>query len=181
MGESHSVKKFDNEFPHITRKEAEQVIEYTAKYISNWTQRELSRIKVSKNLPPCWPLAGGGLVVGRFKLLPEKSLWRRYNQHNEPEELFSDKKSAIFHSLLYQLGYIILADQIRRQDAEVLRLRNDVVHYNHNLETAIKAHDSFKIGVISARYDDAKLRLKIAENHLQKSFKTAKYLKVWDN
>ena len=63
----------------------------------------------------------------------------------------------------------------------VLRHKNDIVHYENSLKRAEKRADDFGISIYTARLEDAKLRLVSAQNQLQKSIKSAKYLKVWDN
>jgi len=163
----------------VTKDQAEQIISYTTDYISRWTQRELSKIRIN-NLPACWPLAGGGYIIGRDRIVPEQGCWRRYNQFNEGSHIFAEKQAAIFYSLLNQVGYGTTADSLLKYDGEVRRLENNLVHYEYSLENAIKNKDCFKIGVYGARFDDARIFLNVAREQLQKIIKSAKYLKVWD-
>lgn len=164
----------------ITKNQFDQLVNITAEYITKWTQIELKRISQDSKLPVCWPIPGGGYHIGHDRILPDSGAWRRHDSHREISQLFAEKQSAIFYSLLMQIGYPKIADKIAKYDNEVLKLESNIVYYNRGLENAIKNKDSAKIHIQGSRLDDARLRLRIAKEHLQKTLKMAKYLKVWD-
>jgi hypothetical protein len=180
MAASYTGKKSDKTIPDITNNQIDNLIGETAKYISNWTQRELRNMSAVSKLPICWPLQSGGFVIGHDKILPKNGYWHRLDRNNEPKQVFSTKHSAIFYCLCSQINNDSLADKIVKYDSEVLRLSNDLTHYETSLNRAIKAKDSIKIDVWAARFDDTKLRLSIADKELKKTIKSAKYLKVWE-
>ena len=177
MAESH----INDEFNNPSKQQVDQLIAGTAQYISAWTQREFAKLANNKKLPLIWPLPKGGYIIGKQRVISHNGYWQLQNSHGDVKHTFDAKQSAIFCSLCEQINQHKLADAIRTADYEVLRYKNDIVHFEHSLRRAEKRHDSFGISIWSARLDDAKLRLSSAQNQLQKSIKSAKYLKVWDN
>lgn len=176
MAASRTGKKSDN----IEKREIDLAIKATAQYISAWTQREFAALAKNKKMPLCWPLESGGYVIGKNRVLPYNGYWQLQNHNHEPVHVFESKQSAIFYCLCEHIKSTHLADNIRVADNKSLRLKNDVAHYSASLERAIQRKNSFDIDVWSARLDDAKLRLKMAQEQLQKAIKSAKALKVWD-
>jgi hypothetical protein len=73
-----------------------------------------------------------------------------------------------------------LADSIAANDREVTRLKNDLVHYEASVARAIKNKNSEKITIWDSRLFDAKIQLKYANDQLQKSLTSAKYIKYWE-
>lgn len=182
MGVSHTAKKLQN--PHqdqdLTADSLEAFIGLTATYVARWTQRELKHIANNSRLPICWPLPGGGYMIGRDRIVPENGYWRRLDSGLDRQQLFVERQSAIFYSLCRHLGENTIADDIVKYDYEVRVLRNDVAHYHNSLERSIRQKDCFRINVWSARYDDAKINLAEAERLLKKSVTDAKYSKAFD-
>ena len=175
MGASHTAKEHDS----FTKKEVDQFIGATAQYISAWTHREFNKLSTNKKLPLIWPLPQGGYIIGNQRIVPANGYWKLQDQAQETRHIFDGKQSAIFYCLCNQLKQYHLADRIRGADSEVMRHKNDVIHYENSVRRAEKNADSFGIGVWSARLDDSRLRLNTVQAELQKSIKSAKYLKIW--
>jgi hypothetical protein len=164
---------------NLTKKDFETIVGATTQYISAWTQREFATISRNKKIPLIWPLPQGGYVIGSKRIIQKQGYWQLQNFDHECLYNFDSKQSAIFYCLCDYVKNYHLADTIRMADSEVKRLKNDVIHYENSMERAIKSKDSFGISTWSARLDDARLRLNYAQISLQKSIKSAKYLKVW--
>lgn len=177
MAVSNTAKKSNNP----NKQQVDQVIVAAAQYISAWTQREFSAISKNKEIPLIWPIESGGYVIGAQRILPRQGYWELQNYHHETKHIFDSKQSAIFYSLCGQVRAEKLAEDILHADESVMKLKNDAVHYESSLERAIKQKNSNSIHVWGARLDDARLRLNLAQKHLQKSIKSAKYLKVWSS
>jgi len=182
MGASHIVKKSQksNLGQDLTTDSLATFVDLTATYIARWTQRELRHIVNNSRLPICWPLPGGGYMIGRDKIVPENGYWRRLDSGLSPKQLFEERQSAIFYSLCRHLGENTIAEEIVKYDYQVRVLRNDLAHYHSSLERSIQQKDCFRINVWAARYDDAKIHLAEAERLLKKSVQTAKYSKALD-
>lgn len=180
MVKSSSQKKSDKHNLDLSRSQADELINYAADFIREWTQGELTSLADTKKIPVCWPLKSGGFKIGNDRIIPETKKWRRFDRNNEPKQLFSQKLSAIFYSLLKQTGYDSLAQRIEIFDRDMLRLENDIYNFEYCLKISFKEHNDFNITVYSSRLNNAKLQIKSARERLQKTLETAKYLKVWD-
>lgn len=177
MAKSHTRDTFNNP----TKDDIDKVIAGTAQYIAAWTQREFAKLANNKKLPLIWPLPKGGYIIGKQRVISAGGYWQLQNSHGDVKYTFESKQSAIFYSLCDQINQHRIADMIRVTDYEVMRYKNDIVHFESSLKRAEKKQDSFGISIWTARLEDAKLRLNFAQIQLQKSIKSAKYLKVWDN
>lgn len=177
MGASHIVKESQKFHQELNKDSLATLVDVTATYIARWTQRELKHIVKTNRLPICWPLPGGGYLIGRDRIVPENGYWRRLDSGLSVKQLFEERQSAIFYSLCRHIGENQLADDIVKYDSEVRVLRNDVAHYHSSLERSIRQKDCFRINVWAARYDDAKIHLSEAERLLKKSVTKAKYSK----
>jgi hypothetical protein len=173
------TKNVSNKNP--TKQQADAVIQLAAQYISAWTQKEFTKLSANKKIPLIWPTPEGGYIIGHKRIVPHNGSWQLQDFTRRPVHTFDSKQSAIFYCLCDQVKSYHLADMIRITDSEVMRLKNDVIHYNRSLERGIKQKDTVAISIWSARLDDAKVNLNAVQNQLQKSIKSAKYLKVWDN
>jgi len=181
MAASSIVKKSPVPATALTADTLSTVVDVTATYIARWTQRELHKISRNSGLPVCWPLPNGGYMIGSDCVIPENGYWRRLDSSRTHRQLFSQRQSAIFYCLCRQVRENAIAEDIVKYDTEVRILSNDVAHYHSSLERSIQRKDCFRIGVWSARYDDARLMLTRAEQQLKKSITKAKYSTAWEH
>jgi len=161
-------------------KQAKQVIELTARFLGEWTEQQVQHIAITKQTPYIWPLGDSGYAIGNRRILSDHGYWQLQDTVHEKVHVFDGKLSAIFYCLCEQKGYTKLSESIKSADAEVMKLKNDVVHYEASVERAIKSRKSDSINIWSARLLDAKLRLKHANSQLKKSLTSAKYIKYWE-
>jgi len=61
-----------------------------------------------------------------------------------------------------------------------MRLKNNIVHYQSSVNRAIRNKKSESSAIWEARLYDARLQLKTANDQLQKSLTSAKYIKYWE-
>lgn len=169
----------DTEFDNLTKKQVDQAISATAQYISAWTQREYALIVKNKRTPLIWPLPKGGYIIGSMRIIPGRGYWQLLNNNQELRYEFDGKQAAIFYCLCEQIKSYSLATAILSGDTDVKRLKNDTVHYENSLACAIKQQDSIEISIWSARFEDAKLRLSLAQANLKKSIESARSLPIW--
>ena len=161
-------------------KQARDVIELTARFLGEWTEQQVQHIAITKQTPYIWPLGNSGYAIGNQRVLSDHGYWQLQNSVHERVHVFDNKLSAIFYCLCEQKGYTKLSESIKSADAEVMKFKNDVIHYEASMERAIKSRKSDSINIWSARLFDARLRLKTANNHLKKSLTSAKYIKYWE-
>ena len=169
---SHTKKEYVSQAKHA--------VALTAKFLTSWTEQQVQTIAITERTPYIWPLGRDGYAIGTRRVLQDRGYWRVETIAKEPLYIFGEKTSAIFYCLCEQSGRHTLADSIASTDSEVKRLRNDVVHYEASVERAIKTKNSEKISIWDARLFDAKIHLNHAQNQLQKSLTSAKYIKYWE-
>ena len=167
-----------------TRKESiaqvKAAVEVTARLLGEWTQRQVQQASINDRTPYIWPLGKSGYIIGNRKIMTNKGYWALLNTYNETQHIFDSKLSAIFYCLCDQSGKYRLAQSIKNHDVEVMRLKNDIVHYESSVNRAIRNKQSDSAAIWEARLFDARLRLRTANDQLQKSLTSAKYIKYWE-
>jgi hypothetical protein len=161
-------------------KDAKHAVALTAQFLTSWTEQQVRTIAVTEKTPYIWPLGKTGYAIGNRRVLNNRGYWQVENTSREIIGVFGEKISAVFYCLCEQTGRHKLADSITVSDNEVKRLKNDVVHYEASVERAIKNKNSEKIAIWDARLFDAKIHLDHANDQLQKSLTSAKYIKYWE-
>ena len=159
---------------------AKSAVEITARLLGEWTQRQVQQASINDRTPYIWPLGAAGYIIGNRKVMSNKGYWAMLNTYNETQHIFDSKLSAVFYCLCDQTGKYRLAQNIKTQDVEVMRLKNDIVHYQSSVNRAIRNKKSDAAAIWEARLFDARLRLKTANDQLQKSLTSAKYIKYWE-
>jgi hypothetical protein len=163
----------------FTPAQIEQAAEATTQFLKAWTDRELQDLVLNQKLPVCLPIGNHGLLVGRYKMMPQgKDCWRVLDNNGEKVHDFSRKLSAVFYCLTTQINKLNLAREILTADTTVGRLELDQDYYTHTLKTSLKKQDYFKADLAKLRYIQAEHELKFAIRELEKTINTAKYLKV---
>lgn len=170
-----STKK---ESPHL--RELEAAVKATALYLSQWTQQQVHQLSVGNKAPYIWPIGTAGYIIGPYRVLNDNGSWQVRDNDNQLIHAFSDKLSAVFYCLCEHSGRFKLSNNIYQADNEVTRLRNDIVHYEGSVRRAKKAKRFDSVDIWVARLFDAKIRLGLANNELQKSLVSAKYIKYWE-
>ena len=148
-------------------------------YVKYWTETELQRLTVDENLPVCLPLGNRGFLIGPFKVLSVgKHCWRVLDRNDEIVHDFGQKLSAVFYCLATQDNRLNLARNILTADAEVSRLELDQDTYANTRRVSLKKQDYFRADLANMRYINARYQLDYANQELEKTINTAKYLKV---
>lgn len=167
-----------------TKKESiarvKHVVAETARFLGEWTEQQVLRHSINDRTPYIWPLGKSGYVIGYRRILMDNGQWQLRGAHHERLHTFDQKLSAIFYCLLEQKGRYKLAETIKNLDSDVLRLKNNIVHYQSSVNRAIRNKKSDSAAIWEARLYDAQLLLKTANDQLQKSLTSAKYIKYWE-
>ena len=159
---------------------AKKFIEATAMYISRWTEQELRSVSNKENMPYIWPIDNLGYVIGHYRVLNNKGSWQVRDFENKLVHAFTDKLSAVFYVLCDLTKRYNLARTLLNADSEVNRLRNDMIHYESSVKRAKATKDHDKADIWRARLYDANIKLQAANQELQKSLNSAKYIKYWE-
>ena len=156
-------------------------INSTVELISQWTQVQLSDIKKKQKLPVCWALSSGAYMIGNY--LVEQKLtktWRTSDHNREFVHNFVSKTAAILYCLCIQVGQLVLANKLRKHDAELGLLETDAEFFRYSLLTAKNNKNDFKISLWVARLTQNLAQQRHARSLLEKTLKSAKYLKLWE-
>ena len=159
---------------------AKKFVEATAVFISRWTEQELQTISNKEKMPYIWPIDNLGYVIGHYRVLNNKGAWQVRDSDNKLIQTFTEKLSAVFYVLCDLTRRYNLARKLGVADATVNRLRNDVVHYEASIRRAKVNKNYDSVDIWRARLQNATIELSIANQELQKSLNSAKYIKYWE-
>jgi hypothetical protein len=157
-----------------------KIVEATAMYISRWTEQELQTVSKKENMPYIWPIDNLGYVIGHYRVLNNKGNWQVRDTDNVLIHTFTEKLSAVFYVLCDLTKRYNLARNLRAADANVNRLRNEVIHYEASVQRAKKSKNYDSLDIWKARLNEANLHLSYANQELRKSLNSAKYIKYWE-
>ena len=73
-----------------------------------------------------------------------------------------------------------LARNLHVADERVNRLRNDVVHYEASVKRARNSKKFDNLDIWKARLQESNTQLQYANQELQKTLNSAKYIKYWE-
>jgi hypothetical protein len=107
-----------------------------------------------------------------------KHTWRVLDNNQELVHDFSRKLSAVFYCLTTQLNKLNLARSILTADTAVGKLELDQDYYMYSIKNYAKKQDFFRVDLAKLRYIQAEHELRFANQELEKTINTAKYLKV---
>jgi hypothetical protein len=157
----------------------EQAARATTEYLKAWTDRELQHLVLEENIPVCLPLGDRGFLISGYQVEQVgKYTWRVLDRNQEFVHDFSRKLSAVFYCLTTQLNKLNLARNILTADSTVSKLELDQQFYMHSIKNYTKKQDFFRVDLAKMRYINAQHQLKFANQELEKTINTAKYLKV---
>lgn len=165
----------------LTVQEVEKIVDMTVGYLKDWTQSEIiSMMKNSfrNNTPFVAKLKNDRFIIGCHLIKRNQNgSWRLDHYLGDYSHNFSNKLSAICYSTMYQTGKIEKASQILLQDNVVSRLeiKSEQFHYRYQQASAKK--DNIKTELFFTRYLETKYRLSETKTLLEKSLKSAKYIK----
>ena len=181
QGVSHITKKSKQPYEKLgfSRGQIEQAADLTTRYLKEWTDRELQNLVINEKLPVCLPLGNRGFLIGRYRMYPVgKHTWRVLDNNQEFVHDFSRKLSAVFYCLTTQLNKLNLAREILTADTAVGKLELDQDYYMYSIKNYTKKQDFFRVDLAKLRYIQAQHQLRFANQELEKTINTAKYLKV---
>jgi hypothetical protein len=146
-------------------------VDFSTKYIKNWTQQELKKYI---NQPVVIPIGNYGFFVGRYRIQgTAKNCWSVKQLDGKHVHDFVTKLNAILYcvrSMQNKSNYL----DILELDRQLGKLDNDITFYKHTLD---HAKSSFKNTIALNRYIDATLQRRAVLNILKKTLISAKYLK----
>jgi len=148
-------------------------------YVKYWTQNELKRLALDENLPVCLALGDRGFLIGHYKVMSiGQHCWRVLDHNDERVHDFGRRLSAVFYCLTTQANKFNLAREILAADTQVSRLEADQDTFANTRHINLKKKDYFRADLANMRYINTRYQLHHANEELEKTINTAKYLKV---
>jgi hypothetical protein len=160
--------------------EVKKILEAMASYVSHWTEQELQSLSNSKKMPYIWPIEGLGYVIGHYRVLNNRGIWQVRDKDNNVVHSFSSKQGAVFYTLCETTGRFKVSGNLLLADSTVNRLKNDIIHFEASIKRAKSVKDFDRLDIWKARMNEANLSLRYANEELQKSLNSAKYIKYWE-
>lgn len=159
----------------------EQAVKGVVSYVKTWTQSELENVieqSIKERHPIILNLGKKGYLVGNCAIdLCNKRWWRLRFRFSNQEYLFTNKVSAICFAYYNQIGRHDRADRILKEDDDVARLTIKTEHYYHRYQQAQKKKNVHRTDLFLVRYQESSLRLSASKSLLEKTLKSAKYIK----
>ena len=160
----------------------EGIVNQAVSYLRNWTREELvSFVSASTNgrtTPLIAQINKNSYIVGNYAIAKTgPSNWKVIYKYSDSEYHFSNKLSAVLFSVYQQTGQINSADTVLLRDENVSRLSIKAEHYLHRYKQAVKKKNIHKIDLFLIRYQETMLKLDASKRLLEKTLKSAKYIK----
>lgn len=166
----------------LTVQEVEKIVDYTVDYFKNWTKSELLSLMNRGVIKKCpmvmMKISNNGYIIGTHLIDQQRNgSWKLSHYLGDYTYTFLSKFSAVSFSIMYQTGRINQALQLLSQDNNVSRLALKSEQFYLRYQQYSKKKDPIKTGIFLTRYLETKYRLKESKNLLEKSLKSAKYIK----
>jgi hypothetical protein len=158
----------------------EQLVNQAVTYLKEWTSKELDNIIARSILDrkPVIMRLNRGYIVGNYFINQHNHRWWKIShRYSNDEHIFTSKLSAICYAFYYQIGSFKFADRVLKEDDEVGRLTVKTEQYRYRFDEAKKKKNTHKIDLFLVRFEEASLRLTFSKNLLEKTLRSAKYIK----
>ena len=156
-----------------TRKKSDEepIVDYGLQRVVTWTTKALTELQQNSKAPIIVELTNGDYTVGTSRVEKVSSVCWKVGELD-----FTDKRSAIFYCALSHVSKFADARELYAVDAIVGKLDLDKATFRLKLDKAHAERDQFKIDLFSSRYEEAKTRLAMAKQELEKILIRAKYM-----
>lgn len=163
---------------NITVEEIDHIATAASVYILGWAKKESQRLQKHELIIT---ETKSGYLIGKQTITQLGTQWKVTNPFNDVIGIFTSKRSAITWTLLYETNRVRLASTLVVQDSRVNKLQQDLLTYTVKRQRAVKARDYFKVDLLDARSANVRAELTHAQDDLQKTLNSAKYLKgIWE-
>jgi hypothetical protein len=160
----------------------EQAVNNAVDYLKKWSHEELARLmeQTSKGhqTPLIIKVPNKGYVIGNYFLEQiDNRWWRLTYRYGDREYIFFNKLSAVCYAVYSQTNNCTRAERILQDDEQVGRLTLKTEQYYFRYQQAIKKKNTHKTDLFLVRYQESLQKLSNSKNLLEKSLKSAKYIK----
>jgi hypothetical protein len=166
----------------FTKRKPKVSLTQAVKLIHHWTKTQLGNV-TNKQMPPiCLPVGDKRLMVGAYSV--EKlsgNIWRVRDNNRELVHDFVSRPSAVFFCVCVQTNQIPLSHELLKNDNQLGLLESELSILNARFKRAITGGDKFVVQLYAAKLVEAIAHRKKAKAVLEKTLRSAKYLKLWEN
>jgi hypothetical protein len=150
--------------------------------IHRWTKIQFNNIKSQEKLPVCWSAGNNRLIIGNYYVekITDRA-WRVKDHNREFVHDFVSKPSAVFYSLCMQVNQIPLSHKLLKHDNQLGLLEADFSFLKIRYKKAQEKKDLFYLQLYAAKLTQNLAQQKAARLLLEKTLRSAKYLKLWEN
>lgn len=161
-----------------TKRKVDEIADGFIEIVRNFTYAELYELLKKSKEPLVYEVSKTEYALGRYIISKEDHLWNTYNHMGDLQASLQSRTSAIVYAYLLMKNNLVLAKKLVEEDTRVLRGRWEMDFYKAKLTNRCEGNDNFKRELYAAKYSDGKIKYTIAKEELEKTLKTAKYLKL---
>lgn len=184
MAKSSTKRKFRVKPDPTQVEQVKQGVVNAVQYITRWQRQELISLSMNQrpgDLPVCIPVSKDAYVVGNYGLKRVGKFWQVTSSRTERILHFSKRATALIYLLCIQTRYPKLANEILQHETAIIKLLEELDHYNYSLEKSKRKRDWWRVDHFTNLASNIEFKLLEARNQLEKSVDLAKYFKIWDN
>jgi hypothetical protein len=148
--------------------------------INHWAKSELNYVRHALEKPLLIPISNNLWVIGDYVIQNIDSHRFKVTKNKITIHTFYSKRAAIFYAALSKVKQYKIADKLLDADIKVARLYDECEFYSNKI-TSKQKKDNFKLTLWSNRYLNFKMQLHPAKNDLEKTIRSAKYMKIWES
>ena len=160
----------------------EALVNQTVDYMRKWSQAEIETMinnaARTQQMPIIARIGKNGFIVGNYAVQFENDRWWKLsNRFSDTVYVFTSKLSAVLYAIYRQTGKINQADKILAEDEEVSRLTTKTEQYYFRYKQAQKKKNLHNVDLFFVRYQETSRKLNASRSLLEKTLKSAKYIK----
>lgn len=181
MVASHTTKKSHDVLSKQQLELLDQMVDMALGYIRHWTHKQVDLLNLRGQLVIVPGNQKNEFVIGRYRMLGRNSrCWTVWDHNQSWIHDFYDRRAAVFYCMAVQKNQFREAQGLLSSDAELGKLSQDRVFYEHRLSQVRREKNWMLYDVLTARITDTLLRLEHAQEQFEKNLRWAKYLKTQD-
>ena len=148
--------------------------------INYWAKSELNYIRHALDKPVLIPISNNLWIIGNYVIQNVDNHKFKVTKDKILIHTFYSKRAAIFYAALSKIKQYKIADELLNADTKVARLYDECEFYSKKITSKHKK-DNFKLNLWFNRYQNFKMQLHPAKNDLEKTIRSAKYMKIWES
>ena len=163
---------------YYTKRKLDENILGFINHIRDFAYNELYDIlKKSKN-PLIYAVNDNEYALGRYLVIKEQGLWKVMTHLGDVENIFQGKTAALIYAVMLMQNNLNLARKIATADDAMLTSKAELEMYKEKLKLSVKSNDLFKQELYAAKLSVSSFKYTAAKEDLEKTLRTAKYMKL---